>query len=191
MPGISNEVAEWLVEPLDGSHERMAFCCGQPSLDAFLHSLVRQYDKRHLGKTYVAVRGDSRQVWGYYTLAAGAVSFGSLPPVAGRKLPRHPVPVILLARLAVDQAVAGQGLGRHLLVDALERCLYLAGQLGVYAVEVDAIDQTARVFYEKYGFVALQDSLQHLYLPVSTVKEAFAGRREAGLKPGSRRRWGN
>jgi GNAT superfamily N-acetyltransferase len=162
-------MAEWYIERLARAHERGEFCCGKAPLDAFLRSLVSQYEKRRLGRTYVAVRQGEPRVWGYYTLAAGAVSYDNLPAEAARKLPRHSVPVILLARLAVDQAVQGQGLGGALLEDALRRCLSLADQLGIYAVEVDAIDEQAKSFYLKYGFLPLPDDPLHLYLPVSTL----------------------
>ena len=166
-------MAEWVIEPLDSSHERAEFCCGKPPLDNFLRSLVSQYEKRRLGRTYVAVRPEDKRVLGYYTLASGAVCFENLPAKAARKLPRHPVPVVLLARLAVDQAAQGQGLGALLLVDALRRCLSFADHLGIHAVEVDAVDEQAKAFYEKHGFVALQDNPLHLYLPVATIADAL------------------
>ena len=166
-------MAEWIIEPLGRAHQRAEFCCGKPPLDNFLHALVSQYEKRRLGRTYVAVRPGEERVLGYYTLASGSVAFENLPGKAAKKLPRHPVPVVLLARLAVDQAAQGQGLGGLLLADALKRCLGLAGQLGIHAVEVDAIDDQAKAFYEKYGFVPLLDNPRHLYLPVATIEDAF------------------
>jgi GNAT superfamily N-acetyltransferase len=166
-------VAEWLIEPLGRLHQREQFACGQPALDDFLRTLVSQYEKRRLGKTYVAVRPSEALVLGYYTLASGAVSFAHLPKSAAKKLPKHPVPVALLARLAVDRSMQGKGLGAALLVDALRRVLDLAKQLGIHAVEVDAIDETARAFYEKFGFMTLLDSQLHLYLPVATIATAF------------------
>lgn len=146
-------------------------------MDHFLRVLAGQYDKRRLGRTYVAVRPGQPQVMGYHTLASGAVSFQNLPAKVARKLPRHPVPVILLARLAVDQRAQGSGLGGRLLIDALERSLALAAQLGIFAVEVDAIDDQARSFYEKYGFAPLSDDARHLYLPMATIEDAFGRRR--------------
>jgi GNAT superfamily N-acetyltransferase len=168
-------MTEWLIERLGRGHARAEFRCGKEALDHFLHSLVSQYEKRKLGRTYVAVRPGEKRVYGYYTLASGAVSFQNLPGRAAKKLPRHPVPVALLARLAVDQAVQGSGLGRALLTDALRRCLDLSGQLGIHAVEVDAIDPQAKAFNEKFGFVALQDNALHLYLPLATIEDAFRG----------------
>jgi GNAT superfamily N-acetyltransferase len=142
-------------------------------LDDFIRALVSHCEKRNPGRTYVAVRAGERRVLGYYTLSSGSVSFQNLPASPAKKLPKHPVPVILLARLAVDASVQGQGLGAALLTDALACCFYLAGKISVHAVEVDAIDDAARSFYETYGFVPLLDNPLHLYLPIATVRQAF------------------
>lgn len=166
-------MADWRIERLDRSHAREDFCCGKPSLDEFLRSLVNQYEKRNLGRTYVAVKEGERKVQGYYTLASSAVPIANVPPRAARKLPRHPVPVALLARLAVDRAAQGQGLGATLLRDALRRCLELSATLGIFAVEVHALDEEARGFYQKYGFLALLDEPRHLFLVIKTIEEAF------------------
>jgi predicted N-acetyltransferase YhbS len=80
-------------------------------------------------------------VAGYYTLASGSIAFQNLPTVTARKLLRHPVPSVILARLAVDCAAQGQGLGETLLIDAFRRTLDLSETLGVHAIEVDAIDE--------------------------------------------------
>jgi GNAT superfamily N-acetyltransferase len=169
----SSPVADWQIGPLGRGHFRGAFSCGKPPLDDFLRRLASQYEKRNLGRTYVAVQPGETRVCGYYTLASGAVSFDHRPEASARKLPRHPVPVALLARLAVDQAVQGRGLGEALLVDALRRCLELADGLGIHAVEVHAIDEQARTFYEKYGFVPLLDHRLHLFLPVATIRDGL------------------
>ncbi len=162
---------EWQIEPLDGSHERGEFSCGKEVLDAFLHSLVSQYNKRKLGRTYVATLPGGKQVYGYYTLASGSVPFQNLPTLVAKKLPKHPVPVALLGRLVVDKAAQGRGLGEFLLIDALRRCLELSDQLGIFAVEVLAIDAEAKRFYLKYGFVPLVDNDLHLFLPMKTIEE--------------------
>jgi GNAT superfamily N-acetyltransferase len=166
-------MADWQIERLAPSHDRSGFSCGKPPLDNFLRTLVSQYEKRNLGRTYVAVRPGEGRVLGYYTLASGAIAFENLPGPTARKLPKHPVPVILLARLAVDQSVHGQRLGEGLLLDALHRSLELADTLGIHAVEVDAIDQQAKAFYEKYGFLPLLDDALHLFLPIATAKDAL------------------
>lgn len=162
-------VADWTIEPLGKVHDRSAFTCGKPALDDFIRTRVSQYEKRRLGKTFVAVSEGEKRVIGYYTLAAGAVAFEHLPTEASRKLPKHPIPVILLARLAVDQSAQGKRLGEGLLLDALERSRELSDNLGAHAVKVDALDDSAVAFYVKYGFAPLLDNPKHLYLPLATI----------------------
>ena len=166
-------MGDWAVEPLSAAHEREEFSCGEQSLDRFLRTLVGQYERRRLGRTYVALRGGTQRVVGYYTLASGAVPFGKLPPRTARKLPRHRVPVVPLARLAVDVSERGHRLGRHLLGDALRRVLHLADGLGVHAVEVEALNDAARAFYEKHGFIGLADDPCHLYIPIATIERGL------------------
>jgi GNAT superfamily N-acetyltransferase len=165
---------------MNRTHERGEFSCGKGALDNFLRSLVGQYEKRRLGRTYVVVRPGEKRVLGYYTLAAGSLSFENLPEHVAKKLPRHPVPVILLARLAVDRSAQGQGLGRFLLIDALRRCSSLGKQLGVHGVEVDAIDEEAKAFYQKYGFVPLQDAPLHLLLLLAGFEDAYGNEEGEG-----------
>ena len=167
---------EWRIEPLNRTHKREEFDCGKPSLDDFIRARASQYEKRHLGRTYVAVKADDSRVLGFYTIASSALTFDELPPNAAKKLPKHPVPVILLARLAVDQSARGQRLGEKLLIDALRRSLALSQSLGIHAVEVDAIDPEARAFYERYGFTCLPDQALHLYLTIETIRSVFGGR---------------
>jgi ribosomal protein S18 acetylase RimI-like enzyme len=164
---------DWPIVPLAGEHERSGFSCGKPLLDEFLRTLVSQYEKRHLGRTYVACHPGTSRVAGYYTLASGSIAFQHLPAAAAKKLPRHPVPSVILARLAVDITVQGQGLGEALLLDAFRRMLELSGTLGIHAVEVEAIDEQARAFYEKYGFVPLTGQPMRLYLPVATIRKGL------------------
>jgi len=166
-------MSEWRIERLSRLHDRSAFTCGKPPLDDFIRRFVTQYEKRNLGRTFVAIRQDETRVEGYYTLASSSVAFEHVPEESARKLPKHPMPVVLLARLAVDCKAQGQKLGEKLLIDALSRCLGLADQLGIHAVEVDAIDEQARSFYLKYGFVSLRDDPRHLFLPVATIRDAL------------------
>ncbi len=178
-------MAEWRIEPLGASHERGEFSCGKAPLDDFLRLRATQYDRRRLGRTYVALFPGATTVAGYYTLAAGIVAVANLPPAAARRLPKHPVPVVLLGRLAVDQKARGQGLGKALLRDALRRSLELSEQLGLFAVEVLAIDADPREFYTKYGFVPLADHDLHLFLPMRTIEEgSTAGKSETGEETG-------
>ena len=168
---------DWQIEPLSRAHIREAFTCGKPSLDDFIRSRASQYEKRNLGRTYVAVKGEDLKVLGYYTIASSALAFTELPPELARKLPKHPIPAILLGRLAVDQTVQGQRLGEKLLINALEKSLELSQFLGVQAVEVDAIDAEAKRFYERYGFISLPAQDFHLYLTVDTIRILFGAQK--------------
>ncbi len=166
-------MADWIIEPFGKAHDRSAFACGKPPLDDFIRTRVSQYEKRRLGKTFVAVPEGEKRVIGYYTLAAGVVTFEHLPTEVSRKLPKHPIPVVLLARLAVDQSDQGKRLGEGLLLDALQRSLDLSDNLGAHAVEVYALDDPAVAFYVKYGFAPLLDNPKHLYLPMATIEKVL------------------
>lgn len=160
----------WRVEPLDRHHERSPFSCGHASLDNFLERLAAQHAQRDFTRTYVAVLPPAARILGYYSLSAGAFDLSVLSESQRKRLPRHPLPVVHLGRLAVDQSVQGQGLGAYLLLDALARSERLAKDLGIHAVEVHAIDDGARAFYLHHGFEALQDDPHHLYLPMKTIR---------------------
>ncbi len=161
--------SDWLIERLTGKHDRTAFHCGRSSLDEWLKRRAGQFDKRDLARTYVAVRKGDATVLGYYALSNHRVTYDALPADQAQGLPRIEIPVVLIGRLAVDQSQQGQGLGEILLVDALRRAQHIGDQVGVRAVEVDAIDERARTFYAKYGFVQLVDDPNHLFLPMQVI----------------------
>lgn len=163
-------MADWKVERLSARHDRSGFCCGQPALDEFLAKYISQYERRGLARAFVAVQPPSIVILGYYTLSEGSIYLEALPERERRKLPRHPVPVAHLGRLAVTQAARGQGLGEYLLLDALARCARSSDAIAVYAVEVQAIDDSARRFYLKYGFDSLEDDPLRLYLSMKKIK---------------------
>lgn len=164
---------DFRIEPFDRDrHIRDAFDCGQKSLDDFIRSNVTQYAKRRIGRTFVAAFGEAPEVIGYYTLAASAIEFATLPAALAKKLPKHPVPAILLARLAIDKAAQGKGLGRELLIDALRRSLAIEAQMGANGVIVDAIDETAAAFYRKFDFMPLTEDGRRLFLPMATIEAA-------------------
>jgi len=162
----------WTIEKLSKGHDRKSFDCGASELNEYLRRFARQNEAAGISQHFVALGSSgSNEVHGYYALSAGAVAFDHVPQDLRKRLPRYPVPVAHLGRLAVDQSAAGQGLGEHLLMDALVRTLRAADEIGIHAVEVLAINDAARAFYLKYGFQPLKDDRHHLYLPISTVKK--------------------
>lgn len=136
--------------PLEKYHDVSAFDCGAAPLNDFLHRFAWQNQQNRSARTYVVLR-DSRVV-GYYSLAAGSVEHDEATSRVGKGLAKHPIPIILLARLAVDQKEKGRGLGAALLKDALLRSCQTADVIGCRAVVVHAKDQAAQAFYRKYGF---------------------------------------
>ncbi|MBX9580946.1 MAG: GNAT family N-acetyltransferase [Gemmataceae bacterium] len=166
---------DWRIEPLADHHERGEFSCGKPPLDVFLRTQAGQYGRKGVGRTFVAVAPADPRLIGYYTLAASSVPFADVPADLGKKLPRHPVPALLIGRLAVDVTAQGRGLGSDLLMDAERRALGIAEQAGVVAVHVHAIDDEAIAWYVKYGFRPLLDQGRHLYLPMETIRKGLGG----------------
>jgi GNAT superfamily N-acetyltransferase len=159
---------EIVIELLTKSHNRTEFDCEEESLNRYLKEAARQNSRRHIGQTYVAVVAGEKRVVGYYTVCAGRIAFETLPP-SSQNLPPYPIPTLHLARLAVDRSLKGLGLGRLLLFEALKLAARWAGQVGVYAVDVLALNDSARHFYLKHGFIELQDEKSHLLLPVKDV----------------------
>jgi GNAT superfamily N-acetyltransferase len=164
-------MADWTIRRLDKNHDRSAFDCGQPMLNEWLKDRAGQFDRRNLSRTFVATRPDEVLVVGYYAVSTHRVVYEALPAAEAKGLPRLDVPVVLIGRLAVDHTVQGQGLGALLLVDALRRSLQISEQIGIRAVEVDALDDAARSFYLKFGFRSLLDDPRHLFLPMHEIRK--------------------
>ncbi|MCB9694499.1 MAG: GNAT family N-acetyltransferase [Alphaproteobacteria bacterium] len=153
-------------------HRRAEFSCGKEALDQYIQRFARQNDEKGLGRTHVlSPVDDPLCIAGYYTLSAGSVAAASMPQEVAKSLPRYPVPVVLLARLAVSQGYQGQRLGESLLLDAFEKALAVADILGACAVQVDAIDDSAAAFYKKYGFVPMEDAPSTLFLSMKVVRK--------------------
>jgi GNAT superfamily N-acetyltransferase len=125
------------------------FACGQPLLDRWIQNSARTAVAA--GTAAVYVTAVERRVVGYYALAMASVAQGQAPSSLGRGMP-NPVPVVLLARLALDRSWQGHGNGGRLLVDALKRCVQGGREFGARAVVVDAIDDSAILFYAHFGF---------------------------------------
>lgn len=157
------------IELLTEKHDRSAFDCGEPSLNEYLQRFAWQNAELFLGRTYVLVAPDQAQIKGYYTISSGSVARQDLPE---KRLPRYPVPVVLLGRLAVDQNAQGQGFGEFLLLDALKRSAQLAQHLGIFAVVVDALNEPAQSFYQRYGSTETVDNPMRLYLPIKKVLQS-------------------
>jgi len=164
------------VEPLSAGHRsiRAAFDCGVESLNAYLRQKAAQDVKRKLAAAFVLVDDAGTSILGYYTLSSLSISLPELPAEIARRLPRYPqIPVALLGRLAVSKECHGQGLGEHLLIDALRRARKASEVVASFAVVVEAKDARAAEFYKRYGFEELRGQPVRLFLPMKTIEEVL------------------
>lgn len=167
-------------ELLRASHDVADFDCGVEALNLFLHRHALANQSNGSARTFVATMpggataeapesGEGRVV-GYYSLCAGAAEYEMAPERVRKGLACHPVPVVLLARLAVDVEAKGRGLGAGLLRDAFARFLTVQETIGARALLAHAKDDGARAFYERWGFVSTADLPLHLYLLTKDVR---------------------
>jgi len=162
------------IEKLRRDHPVEDFDCGREQLNRYLTRYAWQNQQAGAALTYVGLDGDI--VVGYHTLTVGQVSHEEAPRRLDKGLARHPVPIMLLARIAVDRRWQGQGVGKALLRDALERTLQAADIAGIRAFAVHAKDDQARVFYEYFDFVPSPTDPLHLFLLLKDVRQVMSGR---------------
>jgi len=159
------------ITALAGSHKRQEFDCGNLQLNAWLSQIARQHQDKGLSKTFVALREeDPNQICGFYALTLAELENRHLPEVWRKKLPRR-IPGVRLGRLAVDIRYQGKGLGELLLMDALSRALKIYQQAGGIGLFVDAIDQEAASFYQRFGFESMPDQPLVLFLPLQSLQQ--------------------
>jgi GNAT superfamily N-acetyltransferase len=172
---MGTAAARFRIEPLASAHDRSRFVSGSPPLDRYLREQASQDIKRRIAVCFVAVDLVSQDVVGFYTLTATGIALDALAPELIKKLPRYPlVPAALLGRLAIAASSQGKGLGAALLADALLRVARV--EMGVFAMLVDAKDEAAQRFYEKFGFTLLAGEQRRLVLPIATALRAMEGK---------------
>ena len=161
----------WREEALTRLHGREGFDCGVRALNEYLRRYARQNHDTGGAKTFVAVAPESPAIiLGYYTISPGAIAFAKMPAAVTRKLGRYEVPVFRLGRLAVSRSVQGRGLGGDLLLAAGERALAVAQEVGGVALAIDAKDERAAAWYERFGALPLLDDPLKLVLPLDTIR---------------------
>ncbi|SDR50765.1 Acetyltransferase (GNAT) domain-containing protein [Rhizobiales bacterium GAS191] len=160
---------------LHRTHAVEQFSCGQAELDRFLIRHALQAQQANSSQTYVAVSGV--EVVGFYTIVAGEVQHADAPERVVKGMPRHPIPLLVLARLGVHSKAQGRGIGAGLLLDALGRTLQVADVIGVRALAVHAKDDRAVAFYRHFGFTPSTTDARHLFMIIKDIRLA------AGQKP--------
>lgn len=156
------------IEKLRSDHALAGFDCGREELNRFLVRFALVNRQAGAAQTYVAVSGE--MVVGYDSLTVGEVACDDAPDRLSKGLARHPVPIMLLARLAVSNTWQGRGLGAGLLKDSMRRTLQAADIAGIRAFAVHAKDEPARRFYEHFGFIASPTDPLHLYLLIKDIR---------------------
>jgi len=158
------------LERLTGEHRLDSFDCGVPALNDWLRKHARQAESTDSCFTFVAQV--DREVVGYRSLVVGSIERETAPPELTNRMPRYPVPVVLIARLAVDLRYQGQALGKGLLRDALKQSVRVAEIVAVKAVVVDAKDGAAP-FYEAFGFTKFPGHEDRLYVTLASLRSVF------------------
>lgn len=168
MNAAAAKVASPRIEKLERSHYVDAFDCGREALNRFLIRYALQNQQAEASQTYVAVA--EQEIVAYYTLVVGQVAYEDAPERLIKGLARHPVPIMLLARLAVSISWQGKGLGAGLLKDAMVRTLQAADIAGIRAFAVHAKDDEARAFYKHFDFVPSPGDPFHLFRLLKDIR---------------------
>ena len=165
------------IELLAPSHDRDGFDCGSEPLNLFLKQTARQHAQRGISRTFVLVEEDAappKTILGFFSLNLCQIRSESLTPGEAKRLPRE-VSGVRLGRLAVARECQRQGIGKILLVAAMEKFLEIFNVAGGIGLFVDAKDEAARRYYEQFGFVSMPSNELELFLPVKTIRDALAG----------------
>lgn len=162
------------IVPLSREHDRTQFSCGKAKLDSYLQKQVSQDIKRKLATCFV-ITDDGNKVIGYYTLSSAGIPINIVPEAIAKKMPRtyKELPVTLIGRLAIDRNHVKKGLGKVMLVSALQKSLIAATEtVASMAVVVDPFDDEAKAFYEHFGFIPLPGS-KRMFIPMATIAQGF------------------
>jgi GNAT superfamily N-acetyltransferase len=153
----------------------MAFDCGSRELNDYLTRYARQNHQSGGAKTFVAVLPqEPARLLGYYSISPGAIEFVRVPAKLTKRLGRYDVPVFRLGRLAVSLSVQGRGIGGDLLLSAGIRAVAAAAEIGGVALAIDAKDEKAAKWYERFGAMQLLDDPLRLILPLNVIADALA-----------------
>jgi GNAT superfamily N-acetyltransferase len=159
------------IEKLRRDHPVDSFTCGRDELDRFLIRYALGNQQANASQTYIGLH--DQEVIGFYSLVVGEVAFGDAPERLTKGLARHPVPVMLLARLAVSTTWQGRKIGSGLLKDAMLRTLQAADIGGIRAFAVHAKDEPAKQFYERFGFTPSPTDPLHLYRLIKDLRRSL------------------
>jgi GNAT superfamily N-acetyltransferase len=171
---LNPESLDFEIEPLAQHHDKAAFSCGNEQLDRYLQSTATQDRKRNIASPYVIYDKEHQRVIGYYTLSMSGIDLEQLPAEIVKKLPKYPiVGVTLIDRLAVAEDYKGSGWGKLLIMDAFARSLAVSKATACFAVVVDAIDDDAVRFYQRFDFQAFPGCSNKLFRTMKSISQIF------------------
>lgn len=157
------------IVPLDKSHNRKQFDCGNPALNSFLQRTARQHIAKGMSRTFVLINDENpKEILGFYTLSICEVETEHLPTAISKKYPDQ-VPAVKLARLAVSITHQHQRYGNYLIGSAVEKVILISENVGIIGLFVDAKDDHAKEYYEQFGFISLLGNPLLLFLPIQTL----------------------
>lgn len=166
-------MSSFRIEKLARHHLLDGFDCGEEALNRFLLRFAFPNQQANASQTYLGLAGD--EAVGFYTLVVGEVTQDGAPERVRKGLARHPVPIMLLARMGVSQRFQGQGVGKGLLRDAIMRTLAAADIAGIRAFAVHAKNERARAFYERFDFVPSPIDPLHMFVLIKDLRHALGG----------------
>jgi len=161
------------IETVSRDHNRSGFDCGNDALNQYLKKIARQHLNKGISRTFVLVDDSMpREILGFFTLVSCEIFVDKLPRKYAKKYPSK-APAAKLARLAVDKDRQRQGLGTHMMINAVERVIRVSQDLGIIGFFVDAKDNEAKAYYEQFGFIQLPDNPLEFFLPLATLRNAY------------------
>ena len=161
------------IETVSRDHNRSGFDCGNDALNQYLKKIARQHLNKGISRTFVLVDDNMpTEVLGFFTLVSCEIFVDKLPRKYAKKYPSK-APAAKLARLAVAKDRQRQGLGTHMMINAVERVIRVSQNLGIIGFFVDAKDNEAKAYYEQFGFIQLPDNPLELFLPLATLRNAY------------------
>ncbi|WP_419811134.1 GNAT family N-acetyltransferase [Bacterioplanoides sp.] len=168
------------VELNKSEHDRNSFDCGEPELNTFIKTQAAKHMQAGISRTMVLpsalpLLNQKYAICAFYSVAASSISRETLPASLAKKLPGHPVPVFLIAQLAVHKEFHGSGLGKVSLIRALNYLWQVNHHMRAYAIAVDCLTDSAQAFYRKFGFEVLceHNGRIRMFLPMKTVEQLF------------------
>ena len=178
---MSEHDSPYVTRPIEPADEKSGFSCGKVPLDEYFARYAVANDRAGIGRAYVLEHTESDPVelpsmLGFYTLSMAIAESTQVAGVLESKLPKYPMPVALVGRLAIDQRAQGRRLGEKLLMDALRRVVDASAIVGCIGIVVDAKDEEAERFYVRYDFVTVSAESwpRRMFLPIATARAAFA-----------------